>query len=153
MRMACADNRSSFALSPSAKHAIPSTIVPCKAEMQMSSVLLLKESRALFSQRRPRSPRGMDANATWSEKLTASIPRAVRAEMNDAPRNQGRHCPDQVRRCLTCMVLSHECRRVEEDVLLVMYKVKIDLYQLSDELLIRSIVHGQRRARRSCVQT
>jgi hypothetical protein len=51
------------------------------------------------------------------------------------------------------MVLSHECRRVEEDVLLVMYEVEIDLYQLSDELLVRSIVHGQGRARRSCVQT
>jgi hypothetical protein len=42
------------------------------------------------------------------------------------------------------MVLSHECRRMEEDVLLVMYEVKIDLNQLIDKLLIRSIIHGQR---------
>lgn len=144
MRMACADNRSSFACSPSAKHAIPRTIVPCKAEMQMSSVLLLKESRALSSQRRPRSPRGMDANATWFENLMASITQAVRAGMSDAPRDQGGHCPDQVRRCLACMVLSHECRRMEEDMLFVMYEVKVNLYQLRDELLIRSIMHGQR---------
>lgn len=144
IRIACAASRSSFALSPSAKHAIPSTMVPCRAEIQISSILLLKESRALFSQGRPRSARGMDANAAWLEKLIASTSQTVRTSIDDLPGDQCGHSPNQIGRCLAGMILCHKCRRVEQNVLLVMDKVKIDLHELSDQLLIWSIIHGQR---------
>lgn len=108
----------------------------------MSSDRLLKESKALSSQRRPRSPRGIDANAAWLEKLIRLLSCCIRpnVQMCHPPRDQGGHCINQIKRCLSSMILSFECCRMEKNVLLVMYEVEVDVYQFSDETGIGSIV-------------